>query len=103
MSYSARVFAKATPGRAPYVLAVLAALALLLLAGCVNTGAARADAELYEAMNLGHAADASLSADAKRVAQINADLWAVQAHTLGGSRPSDEALARLGDIAAIGS
>jgi len=77
----------------------LQALALgvvLLLAGCVNLDAARSQAAQNTAINQGHAADESLPAEARAVAQDNADAWEVQAYLLDpDSEPSPEVRARI--------
>lgn len=73
----------------------LAALFLLaaVLSGCC--GEARARAERYAEINRAHAADESLPAEARAIAQDNADAWEVQAFNLGGSAPAAETQARV--------
>lgn len=62
--------------------------------GCVSAEAIRQCRE-NAAINRGHAADESLPAEAREIAEDNADAWAVQLYNLTGEEPSPATVARI--------
>lgn len=80
-----------------FLLILAAAVVVVILSalpGCVPSSAVK-QARIESAVNLGHSRDATLSPDARLIAQDNYDAWSVQLFSLTGEPVPTDVDARV--------